>query len=635
MRIKLNDGYIYHESTYEPSDLYRRFMPCFDFLLASENNSAEYIENCYVSCELDQDLKEVFLNRLDGIYNLIGYTGIGKTTMICQNFGLTPNKNNAVIKNKALIIPVFFDADRPSENDIDDKLIRKIKSVIKLIKYNYPLEQNNEAHDEDLYNFILQTKAQLLEYNINSQRIIENIDEIKSSLDALWEQNKLAYYLCDLKMNIHRTDIETVLVILDDLETQPIDSVMHIISEYYHIFECLKNNDHRKYKVKLLLSTRPHTLRYLNSQEEYKRTLEAYGISKEFSILSPPNIVKIFEKRFLYATTKSISNGELIINNITSWKNAYNVLEIITKKIDLDFGDVLYKINHYNIRETLTSFIKLLCNRKWLQKWQSFDSSFILNYEDFITSKSAVLKSLIYGNNTVYVNNTTVPNILFNDYDNSNELYALLVLKYFIKRSAVTNYGFNNVDISCFLENCEKLWESDKILDIFISSVNYFLDKKILLHSVLEKEYKNKKVKKNDKRKLYLSSKGQIIWEMLNNDSVLFEAYREDIYREESEFLFREYNINLQQEQILEDCLCYLKSIAKKEIEIRNMFINEQKGILYNKLFGSVLVTQHIFNGIENTINYYFKAHNRETSETFKEILAQTKKIFMTSKDLC
>lgn len=626
MRIKINEGYVFQENSHVPSDLYRKFSQCFDFLLAPEINEVEYIRSCYVSSILDEELQSISNNHVDGIYKLMGYTGIGKTTLICKNFGIIPGNNVPKAFDKTVIIPAFFDADIIySESEIHSRIERKIKAVCTYIKTEYQITQTKEEYEQLMYNMIVASKSCLLEY-LNDEDRYEPVNN-SLALRAFREKNSEAYFLCELKMYATIAGIENLIFILDDLETQPIEYIEEIILKYLHNYTCLKNYNARTYCVKLLISSRPHTLRFLNSLEQYQRILQAYGLSKELSISSPPPICDIFKKRMEYAISKITSDGSLQVTNQNSWQNALSVLITITNRIDLDFGKLLYELNHYNIRETLNCFICLLCNRQWLQRNQNIEPSFIISVDDFSISKSAVLKAIIYGNNTVYKGNRLVPNILYSDYDYSFELYGLLVIKHFLWKHAVVEYGLNYIDIYDFLEYCEKLWENEEILKTIIICINNLIDNKILLYSVCEKEYADKHIGREDHRKLYLSSKGMALWNLLGNDSILFEAYREDTFRDNNDIFCRKKNYEAFQEDILIDCLTFLKTIANSEVQLLRTVINQGKTSLYNKLFGGQLVSENILNGINNTIIYYYVAHNRDQSSSLTTELNVVKAI--------
>lgn len=310
MKKRINEGNIYKYFSTLPSDLYRRFAKCFDYLLAPEIIDNNYINNCYVPCSLDEQLSEIYSNKIDGIYKLVGYTGIGKTTMICKNFELIPNRSVPIINGKTLIMPVFFDGDKILETDVENKVIRKIKSVCTKIKKSLNLKLSKEEYENKLYDFIYETKEELLEYEDNDIRYDDDErSKVSESIAALRKNNPNAYYLCELKMYLTLSEINNFIIVLDDLETQPIDIIMRIILEHLHIYECLKNSN-RKYRIKLVMSSRPHTFRFLNDVEVYRRRLEAYG-SNELTIETPPDINEIFRKRFEYASNNLILNGEI------------------------------------------------------------------------------------------------------------------------------------------------------------------------------------------------------------------------------------------------------------------------------------------------------------------------------------
>lgn len=401
-----------------------------------------------------------------------------------------------------------------------------------------------------------------MEYGIANDSDFLN-DSPQQQLNYLKKSNSFAYYLCMFKLLLDQpeTTIENVVLVLDDIESLKETHVIKIMDVYHHAYECIKNMKKRKYKVKLIISGRPHTFRFILENNVLKRQFESYGVSHEIPILNPPSLDLIFEKRFNYFKQKLQDEGKLVVSNVTSWNEAYNILIYICSQADINLGATIYELNFYNIRESMLTFVKLLCNRMWLQKNLYFEASFTVSLNNFNLSSSALLKAVIHGNNNFYANNQLVPNIFLSNKYKNYSFYCLLIIKYFIFKNSIHNYGRFDFDVYSLFNDCSQFWENN-ILHILEECVNYLIEKKILLYSIHEEEYENKNITINDKRKLYLSSKGLCIWNMLASKSVLLECYREDTYRDYSHSEFYDFNSNLSQEQVLIDTLNFVSEIA-------------------------------------------------------------------------
>lgn len=627
---KINAGMNYPDGVGFFSDLYRKYQICFNALLDPEINNYEYIEECYVENTSEIDLKSSINDYLDGIYYLVGYTGIGKSTMLCHLIKTEPNCTVPKIINNNLILPIFFDSYLYDENEeIRDSTTRRIASYVNyLIDFFNPNIFKSYKYKEELYNLIKKTKPDLLQYGISN-----NIDSLSFNLNDKLEQlhknNLFAYYTCKLKLLLVQPEIakkiNKVTLLIDDIETLPETYVFELIQLYHKFFECLKNNKERNYKVKLLISARPHTLRYMNTQNNLHRKLESYGVTKIIEIKNPPPISEIFKKRFEYFKKENVYLGQLQISNPTSWNEGFDILISICKQLDVDVGKLLYNLHHNNIRETLRSFTILLSNRYWLQRRQQVEGSFSISMNDYCLTKSVVLKAIIIGNGPTYVNNGVVPNILCSSKYKNLSYYSLLVIQHFLLNNSVYNYGITNVNISEFINNCAELWGSEIKKD-FVTCINHHINNKILLYSIREEEYENKEITEADSRKLYLSAKGKAIWDLLSNDSVLIECYREDTYRKVKHKNSRLTNENLSQEEILVDCLLFIEDIVSEEMKTIRGFINSKQIDEYHKLFGESMISKHLLQGIENTVKYYFVAHSRILSDEYVSVYNKIKK---------
>ncbi|MCX7749647.1 MAG: hypothetical protein N2645_22565 [Clostridia bacterium] len=618
MRTKINQSSSYIKNSYFLNDIYRKFSKQFNYLLNPDMTSLFDIaeEELYVDTgTVERQLLELS-EPDDKFYYMIGYTGIGKTCTIKHCFKIENNK--PIVNSKMeLIFPTFFDPTNIENSDIRGHITRRLRSLSRCLenKYTFLTEfYRNEQVKNDFFDFIDETKTELLDY---SESDGDEYISKEGKLKLLFRNNPFAYELCKLKFYLSndKVNIKNVIIIVDDIESLPDELEIDAVSQFLRIYTCLKNNrpcgKSRKYSTKLLISGRPYTFRYLN----FKRQFESYPINKEISKNVIPDLAEIFLKRFNKVNEKL----DLVsrIGNKEQWENAFNVVTKLCNKLDRNFADTISRLNHYNIRHSMVNFAEVLSNKQWIQKQKYRSSSFTIDGEDYSINKATVLKALACGEGIIYIDhsNTNIPNILHNEMEEGYELLGAYVVKYFLKHQAENAlYGFSSIDINDFYDNVSIIFsEINDIKGKFAYIVDYLFSKKVLLRSIYEPENPEDKgkYKKISVKKLYLSQRGYVLWDLLSNDSVLFELYRDDLYRDIKKYSQSASNLLLQEEVLL-DCVKYLEEIF--EIEAKYISIANNSGNLRNyfNAFGTELITLHILRGIENSIRYFFKDPQRE-----------------------
>lgn len=644
------------------NDLYRKFSKIFDKLLSYRplsKSDAEafkelYVHDYDVECKLSMFEKAIE----DSVYFFVGYAGIGKTTLLRYQYGVTLT-NNAIYTEgkKRLVIGISFDnisKQISGSKDIIEKIItNKLQAA-----YNRMILATGETFEslhtleerKKIYKFIYGIKEDILQ-GIPDKLLREcksELERINVILDFAEANSAKDYYAVLLKYLVtkYSEKIEEIIIIADDIESLPYEAQIESIRQFLLLHQCMCNMPNGKsYYVQLLICIRPHTCRLLK-EEEGKEGIDWYvAIADDNTIYkeSPVDLEELFVKRFNYYKNKYVKTGALVIGEPKSWDICYHVLMKISNKMPYTqmsregsrtFKEVLINLNLLNIRQTMKTYTQVLSNRYWVQENANLEPAFDINIEDFKFNNVTVIKALGCGNRTcVYSHNnvntnTPLPNILYTNKQQSLEIYSLLIISYFLIHLPEENilYGRNRsyityVDLLSDIGNI--FGENSKEYKKFIICIEYLFKIKVLRKSIIEAEKTQNlqeggiqpgSSKLRASSMLYLSTRGRELWKMFADSSVLLEMYREDVYRDYREKGY--YNEepgwllideNKKYTDVIFDLMKYLEYIYSEEMRLyqvavqRNTTNNLYSGF-YSDDIEEFLITQHLIRGLVNSV---------------------------------
>lgn len=648
--------------THGYSDLYRKFNKIFDKLLSyrplSKSDTrafkALYVHDYDIEGKLDE-----FENAIeDTVYFLVGYAGIGKTTLLRYQYGVTLT-NNAIYDEtkKRLVIGISFDN---VSNQIFNSagIIEKIITIKLQAAYNKMVTITGETFEslhtlserEKICKFIQEIKEDILQGAPDKllREAKSELERINIKLDFAEENSAKDYYAVLLKYLItkYKEKVTKVIIIADDIESLPYQAQIEAIRQFLLLHQCMCNMPNGKeYYVQLLLCIRPHTCRLLK-EEEGKEGVDWYvAIADDNTIYkeSPVNLEELFKKRFSYYKDKYVKNGELVIGEPKSWDLCHLALVKLNSKMPSTlmlkdskrtFEEVLINLNLMNIRQTMKTYTQVLSNRYWVQQNAIPEPAFEIKIEDYLFNNVTVVKALGCGNKTcVYTHssdngNIPIPNILYTDKQQSLEIYSLLVIYYFLVHLPDENilYGRNQSYIAYedFLNDIQQIFgENSKEYKNFITCIKYLYKIKVLRKSIIEADkvetlQEGNIQKKSNKLKadsmLYISPRGRELWKMLTDSSVLLEMYREDVFRDYSE---RDYynedpgwmliDQNKKYSDVIVDLMKYIEYIYSEEMKLYHVTIEKKTSEEFYSAFYSdnsdeFLVTQHLIKGLVNSV---------------------------------
>lgn len=611
--IKINEGIERNKSLGE-NDIYRKFNKQFEKLFIAKESvkSKEEFESIYVNDgEFEIKINDFRNAETNTIRFCVGYTGIGKTTLIRHCFELgASNEPYINEKKKEVIFPSFLDGYQEKDMDNFDLSIR-ISAVCTKLENLYPdlkslmrtYEGKKEFHDfiEKHTGYILENvnpvKAMDMEDN---ELIVEKLDAAYTKHPFEFQANKLKFYL-KKKYDL----FDRLIIILDDIESLSENTQIEIIGKYLKLHECMQNTDfpnEKEYNVKILISVRPQT--YRNVRWDSK--IEAFPIG-EYPILKrrAVSLDNIFEKRFRHYT-KEYANP---IGNQETWDACYKELEKMNNAFEGQYKDMISNLCLMNIRESLASYSKVFANRFWVQRNKPKEEHFTVIEKEYSFNNINVIRALACHEEKVFWGDgeTIIPNIFLTEKEDDLSIYCLLVMSYFVNtRSA--EYGINAEKWKDVKEKWRKIVGSDVLLKL-IRTTEFLYTQEILSRSVMDCDDNNTEKIITDENCLYISPRGNEMFSMLSRDSVLLEMLRENVWRDYDD---RNYSDQCssdlmkmgKQDEIFKDLLAYIDYLYDIESSVKAIVRILHTENEYKNNFGTTPVSYILLKGVKNSMDY-------------------------------
>ncbi len=645
--------------------IYGRFQRYWKPMFEDNNH---YCEETYVPCQHGAVyfLEENIAAYTNGLYFLVGYAGMGKTTLLKHFFNfdtIAPYiKDNFCSNSKTLIIPFSWDGVQISGNkEIDDRIKNSMVQAAKII-YGKSYSSFNKVEKSKFIDFCDRTiSACTRELTIEEEKD-NNLTIDEKRIDILCKEHPVEFASSLLKYVVCYSDrkFNKIIFIVDDLEKLSYSSTQHIYDIFARRIECFNNipntdSDNQSCKFNVIMSIRPHALRYLRDNTRWEQEnsnawdylidpLNKYVLEAEFPV---PKIIK---KRLDFAFKTNPPQME------ESWKSSLESLSNLIGKLDTYEMERINKIQalcHFDVRTALRAVRDILSSYVWCVKKDFTDSDNkypYVSYNDYDFSWVNVLRTMSCGNLTVYNSSTDggyalpkydgsevfICNILI-DNEKKLDITPALILEYFDFHSThgnereplserLTGHGYSvTVDnlTNTFYDifNCEYITKEK----IKLTVENLFKNR-LLRKTVISKDSENSIDSLGEGDYLYLSAKGYCLLDLFSDSTALLEIYREDIKREynNDNYYNPSYTLikNNEFSVLYEDLILLCKEIYRKE--------NEAFSHMKNNDFKSkgLILTEKILSGLKKSLNKQIDSLSNNTdSETLNKIITDIKKI--------
>lgn len=272
---------------------------------------------------------------------------------------------------------------------------------------------------------------------------------------------------------------------------------------------------------------------------------------------------------------------------------------------------MIQQLCFFNIRESLTAYARIFSNRLWIQKSKVKSDAFKILTDEYNFNNVNVIRALACNENEVYfgARESVVPNIFFTTRNQDYSISCMLIMKYFINKRNGEDYGINAQELKTVRDELSKIFVEDYV-DQFMICIKYLYDNKVLRKSIYDSEDIDNFNLLEDRSKLYISPRGNELFDMLSRDSILFEMLRESSWRN---YENRNYSILPSYElakskdyvTIYEDLLDYIDFLCEKEDDVFSVGILPDKYQDFYFTFGNQPMVSILLEGVEKSINYF------------------------------
>lgn len=543
------------------NDIYRKFEKQFKYCFL---NPVNIDDNLYVehSTEEYKNSFEIFFNSYGSdVKFFIGYTGVGKTTFTKHFLGYK-TLGISFYNSDGIIIPNSWDGIKVSENyvpEINEQISNVLDSVTtKLYK---PYEEIINTESDDILTYISETRNDIIPsltlqemMFCNQSGYTKNQYKIQKAKEkhSVETSSLLLKYVME-KHNIN--NINRLIFIVDDLETLSQNKVRYIVESYFAIYACM-HNTRQKLIVNLLINVRPHSFRFLKDDINHQYIsaygnylqLEAYRLIKN----RIPDIKKIFINRFDDAIKNTPNPG-----NPKTWNKAKDIFYDIINEFDDNIIETICDLCHLNIRAITDCFQMILSNRIWCQDFKEISEHPKVKKGDYRFDKVNVIRTIACGENSLYTGQNEmmsnpqnlsniqsrpsfddskvfIPNILIDPKSRECDILPAIVIEYldgYLSSKSNTSPQTEFISKSNLCDNLVCAFGNMISVNKIKEIIDYLFENRIIRKSIISKDSDEKINSLEDNDLLYLTLKGSRLLQMLENDSILVEIYREDIKR--------------------------------------------------------------------------------------------------------
>lgn len=596
------------------STLYESLKPVFSHYLNCDRSKQQR----RLSSESGNPLLQILDEKMDSFRYLVGYGGIGKSFDIQSVFSVRGNVPALLKDYRAIVLLCDYQsytAPQIENNDLGFSTMRNLLAD-RILSITRRLEKDctgllewfySPEGQQDFHSFMERTNPQALE---GADDLPESDYQGRLSVA---EQDKFIYAASKLKYYLGNREFcsgfDKIMLVVDNLESQPEAFQDQLVSQYLRLYSCLRNypedwEDQNVY-VHLLISVQPITYNRLRQYPNASR-YAAKAIYKSSQL----ELVPYF--RWIRDSAAQDERAK----DIESWRRAEGILLNLCEKYDSKYAKLILGLVDMDIRRAMRLIDYVLANPVWITRQARTDGG-VSRHEDYVFNNISVIRSLACGQKVIYVNSEDqlIPNLLFNTVNEDNSIISLYIIAYFIgKNAGYIRYGSEPVVYSEMLDDFNDLFgRVSEIERRTRDTTGYLVRKGIIGYSILNRLHGDgEDIAPN--AKLYLTAKGRTIHDMLMGDSVLLEMFREDYYRVErpdQEFRFCS-SYDLLQREKQPELFAELYGMLHEMLgEERTMIASVEANKAVNKftsIFGAYPVLTKLKRGVDKSVDYSGKS---------------------------
>lgn len=595
------------------------------------------IETGYTEDKVARQQFDMLLSsRKSNVIFLIGFSQTGKTTFLRQYFGI--QRNTVMIQGNRLILPILGLGDAENWTPYD-KAVVAVQGVCDVLEQSYAdtILLCSEEGTKELYEFILATRASLIPALCYSEEcVLSPVEKMRRRIDKMQKENRLSYYLIRLKFYLHKycADISEIVIVLDNIQRIFTDAreQQEYVKLLLQVYECMENceNIGRKIVNHMIISVRPRDYRILK-ESPYAAPYTVVTIWKNNKFNSAELFQNILEKYGEDVTFDS----ETLSQDANEFHSA---LVELSQKFKRKYSDMIEKLCFYDVTLILEAYKRILLNRTWVKEGKFRYKPSAGKGDGLLFDNITCIRALACGNEKVFRQpgkqssvlgiNKLIPNLLYNDEERDYGLLILYTMKYYLRKySKEMEWGEAYILLEDYIRDFSAVFGNKR--EDFLTVTDYMFDTEILRRSVHDMEKAEGEVyneRFGAENKLYITSRGSKLWDMLKADSVLLELCREDMYQvpdpnEDSMRSSYELMMEGKQAVLFMELLKLIRRLFDEEFGYYCDCCRNGKKDLYRKLFGRKPMTYRLLEGVTQSIKYSGFYHVLNRKENLEEYM--------------
>lgn len=592
-RKKINSGYETKTKALEKRML-KYFPPDYTYFfqkpLCGMNDYAN--RNNYIPNESMEQQLDAFWNFEKNILSiLIGYNGMGKSTILKNYIDVQSSDELSITEKEVLFSKFDWNYNHLKQNAYS--LSHIIHNINSRLCTHYNIAFKNE--EESFFSFLMKMDPDLVSIDCSFSN---SLSEIKDKYTEIYEIRKLQFLLQNYK-------IRQFTIVIDNIECLNLDRRYGFLSKLVECFRLLTESPSEKTIIKMLFAFRPSTLYEAQQHGCFgNRKIDLY-IKQQDTI----NLEKFFGLK--------LKNYNKDSDFFESWFKCRPLFIKVSQKYNRKYDQIIKKLCNYSVPASMRLYGNILSNARWMHDTKSDfyeNEQEHFNIDDIVVNNITVIRAIACLEDEMFVPKTPsseymlqnlfsshksarnampICNLLYSTQTTDYSILILYIIKFFYNYCKKDNF-YGSTYLKCWdivKIFTETFYGIDNIAEKVSACISYLFDMQILDKSIKTKQ--GEKSGLNSESRLYLTPKGEIMWEMLSWDSVLLEIFREDYYRDYSPGGSN-------------NSLCsYVLMNAGKQCEIFNDLI---------RMIGDLLETERI---------YRKQAKNNDTITSLKENLGE------------
>ncbi|NVK99292.1 hypothetical protein KQ247_14870 [Ruegeria pomeroyi] len=518
----------------------RRFYPYFDYLLDSQHSPEEQSDfyEVYVNNpEIEEKLRRRVSSPTTHITALTGARGIGKSTTLRYFFGVSTQPKLKSLKEifpgqtgrgvKTVIVPFYLDTyGVPEGGKLSDAKIRsiltsQIQAAAELIYRTY----NVEVSDEELFDFINTHKSQLVTFPELGLKPTP-----RARIERFRSADVYAYTTELLKFGLHNSDIERVILIVDDIESCSFESQKNIVKGIMRLRDCLKNFGDlpRTYVPDYIFTCRPATFNLLKSHPE----VDGYSIGHSINFNKPASIAEVVSRRFDYAK-KVLGEGRAPnamgtlgnVKNLETWREAYRAFEAIINSVASVNEAFIANLCNHDLRRALIDLQGALRNSRWYERETHSQGAFKITEDKYNFSTAGIIRAFVLRENEYYSEevDTVLPNLFFNHERDEIDLMVLHILKFCFEQTR--SKRITAIPLSRISDALKIPYRVEVVKNHFDEVLDYMISTEIVRQEMVKMPGDRTRM-----RYIIPMNKGFALWRACRSTSVFLEFFRDNTF---------------------------------------------------------------------------------------------------------